>query len=515
MAPPRVELIGIEKRFGPQTVLRGVDLAVGPGEVHALVGQNGSGKSTLVKALAGYHGIDGGVVRVDGHDMRLPMRARDLVSSRLSFVHQDPGLLPELTVRENICVGRFERHRLTRAIAWRHQEDVVAQVMNQLDLVVDQRRPVDGLGATDRALIALARALMPQVQGPGLVVLDEATRAIPGEALPIAHRAIRRLTQAGGAVIMVSHNLGEVIAVADKATVLRDGEVVAAAIPTSGLDEATLAKYMLGRELDADVHRRGRAVKTTGARTMVTGLTGGEVANLSLEAAAGDLLGLTGRPGSGFDAVPQLLSGVRRPSSGKLQIGTDSFDLARCTIADLSKGGVALIPEARAEQGLALEQSMRDNLTLPYLRQNGRRAFVGSRWRDAAVVAAISRFHIVPPDAGLMAKSLSGGNQQKLLLAKWLMGEPRLLIAHEPTQGVDVGARLAILDALRDEAHRGACVIIASLESEDLAALCTRVIVLEAGAVSAILTSPTPEEIVETVYGVSHGAHGGPVDRQW
>jgi ribose transport system ATP-binding protein len=501
-AVPRLEMLGVSKHFASGAALSDVDLVVSPGEIHALIGQNGSGKSTLIKILAGYHAPDRGArVRVDGQELHMPARPRDLLHVGVSFVHQDLGLLDELTVLENMCVGRFKTHRISRHISWPTLEADVRDVMERLQLNVSPRSLVSELSAENRALVAIGRALVTPHVDSGLLVIDEATRALPAESQRKVHGVIRALTAHGGSVIIVTHNLVEVMAVADRVTVLRDGRVALAGRSTAGATESSIAKSLLGHDLKTLAAAGPRA--SSDARVFVRGVVGEVAANVDFTVGHGEVLGVTGVSGSGFDELPYLLTGVRRAKAGSLQIDADVIDLAKAGIARLQRLGIALVPERRAEEGLALDLSVGDNLTLPRLRSSGTSYFVGNAWRNDEIADWLARLMVQPADAGTPARWLSGGNQQKVLLAKWLAGSPRLLILHEPTQGVDVGARSAILEALRDEAGRGTAIVVASLEAVDLAEICDRVLVFRGGVIGAELRPRSADEIIDAVYAAS------------
>jgi ribose transport system ATP-binding protein len=496
----RLSITGLAKRFGNTTVLDDVQLRVSPGEVHAIVGQNGSGKSTLVKLLAGVHRPEpGGEVLIDGAPLHLPARPKDLLGAGVSFVHQDIGVLDGVSVLENMCVGRFEARAVSRRIAWPAHEQHAREVLDRLGLNADPRQVVDGFSREQRTLVAIGRALMCQRPGSGVIVLDEATRALPPDSLDSIYAVLREIVQAGGSVVMITHNLAEVAAVADKVTVLRDGRVAAGGVVVAETNESEIAKSMLGYLFDAP-QRTNTTAASGAARVRVEGLAGGRIREASLDVKAGETLGITGRPGSGADELPYLLCGVRPCTQGTLQIDSDVQSLDSCDVSHLLDLGVVLIPEGRATHGLAFEMSVGDNLTLPRLVRNGRSTFVGSRWRRQEVEESIRAFDIRPADPSHLVRMLSGGNQQKVLLAKWFAHRPRLLVLHEPTQAVDLGARAEIIAAIRAEAERGTSIIIVSAEAAELHVLCERVLVIEDGLVDRVLSPSSAEEIVEAVY---------------
>ena len=496
----RLEARGISKTFGSNTVLSDADLVIRPGEIHALIGQNGSGKSTLVKVLTGYHAPDeGGSLRVDNTALALPVRWSEAQQAGISVVHQDLGLLDHLSVAENIGIGGYTAHPLTRKIDWAAQHDVARRVLARLELEVDPRTPVSRLSAAERAEVAIARALRDQRPGEGLVVLDEATRALAREELEHFHRLLRKVVADGTSVLMVSHNLDEVLSVSDKVTVLRDGRVAGAGVTTSETDEAGLARLMLGKSVDAAIRRSGVPDPQAPA-LVVTGLTGPGVEDLDLTVGAGEVVGLTGLPGSGFESVPYLLTGARPASAGTLEVGGQRLPLRRLTVARAVRHGIALVPEGRIKEGLAVELSLRDNIALPNLGRRGRPWFVSRGWQESDSRHYIDRLDIRTPGPQALVKELSGGNQQKVLLGKWLSVRPDFLVLHEPTQAVDVGARRDILTTIGEAADRGIGVLHVSIEPSDLTEVCDRVLVHHPGRPLLELRTTDPDELLRAIY---------------
>lgn len=498
-AAPPLELIGLSKSFGSFKALNGVDLTVRRGEVHGLVGQNGSGKSTLVKVLAGYHTPDrGSVIKVDGSLLGTGAKLRHLREAGVAIVHQDLGLVNEKTVAENIAVGGFVAGRWTRRVNWRREEEVAAALLNRLAAAIDPRALVAGLAPADRSIVAIARALRNQRPGRGIIVLDESTRALPKDALEDFYRTLRGVVSAGGSALMISHNLEEVMQVSDRVTVLRDG-VVVIDTPVSDTSEREIARHMLGRVVDQNLHTSKNIVATDNAVT-VRGLSGAVLTDVDLDVRPGEVLGITGVAGSGWDELPYLLTGARPAESGQVRVGNRTVDLARGTPARCIAAGIALIPEHRIDEGLALTVSVAENITLPRVRSRGSMWRTGTGWQRTEVEAVLTNLDVRPHRADIPVGQLSGGNQQKVMLGKWLEGRPRLLVLHEPTQAVDVGAREDILRAIAATAAREVAVVVASIQPADLAAICNRVLVFHEGRITDELDTPTEDAIIEAVY---------------
>jgi ribose transport system ATP-binding protein len=503
----RLAARSLSKTFGSAAVLRDVAFTAHAGEIHGLVGQNGSGKSTLIKIFSGVHAPDAGsTVEFNGRPMPTPVRPTDLRDNGVAFVHQDLGLVDECTVLENIRLGQFTSRRMSRAIDWRAERRAARATLERLHSDIDPARLVSTLGPGEKAVVAVGRALQSITPGEGCVVFDESTRALPRELLPDFYATVRRLAASGTAVIIVSHRLDEVLTLTDRVTVLQDGSVVAGGLPTDGLSEAGLARLLLGRELELLVeHDRDVAQRDAHhgrVRLAARGVSAGELRSFDLEVAGGEIVGVIGATGSGHSDVPLALAGAAADARGELAVD----GVAHALPADarrLIEAGVVLVPEKRAEEGLALGLSAQENLTLPRVRDRGRR-LLAQDWQGREFAEAVDMLGIVPARSDLPCASFSGGNQQKLLLAKWLLNRPRVLVLHEPTQAVDVGARMDILRAVRRTASLGVAVVIVSIEAQDLAAVCDRVVVMRDGVVAETLASRlTPDAITSAVYPVS------------
>jgi ribose transport system ATP-binding protein len=502
---PRLEIRGLSKTFGRIQVLHDVRLTVEPGEIHALVGQNGSGKSTVVKVLTGYHAPDRGAsMSVDGHPVRLPVKPRELEAAGISVVHQDLGLVDHLSVAENIGVGRDLYSRWTRKLARREERTVAAKLLSSLGVVIDPTAPVGRLAAEERACVAIARALRSQPDGGGLIILDEATRALSKDAAVSFYGILRNAVRRGSGVLFVAHNLREVIEVADRITVLRDGSVVGEGVATRELSEQAIARLMLGRSLGT-VSRPASGDLSGAPHVVVRGLRLSDAATFDAELRSGEIVGLTGRTGSGYEEIPYLVSGAMQAKSGELQVGEYTADLSLQNVRSLLNAKVVLVPERRDVHGLAFELRMWENISLPWLRGRSRLWFSGARWQLEAATSVIESLGVEPRMPSLPVGKLSGGNQQKVLFGKWLFGHPSFLVLHEPTQGVDVAARQDLLNTVVATAQAGTAVLLASSDFEDLSSVCHRVLVLRDGAVETQLDAPSADDIVASVYGAPSG----------
>lgn len=497
--PARLELRALSKSFGASQALRDVSMVVQPGEVHGLVGENGSGKSTLVKVLSGYHRPDpGGSLWIDGRPVDLPVRPAVVRRFGLSVVHQDLGLVDSFSVLENMRVGVFGVRRFSRAIRWRQERELVRASLEALGAEVDPASDVARLSAAERAEVAIARALQHHESGLGLIMFDESTRALPPEPRRHFHSLVRGIVGRGGSVLLISHQLEEVLEHTDRVTVLRDGRIVASGVATKELSEAELIRLILGRELAAEARTRSTSTPSPPPLVEVRDVRGDVVEEASFTIAAGEIVGVTGLLGSGFEELPYLLSGARQAARGSLSLEQRKFELARASVRQLLEAGVALVPERRATEGLALTETVLENVTLPRVRG----AHLSRAWQKQEADWVLRELDVRPADPSMVAAQLSGGNQQKVLLGKWLCGQPRLLLLHEPSQGVDVGARRDLERAVGRVADDGAAVLLAGMDMSELATLCDRVLVMRAGRVQAELAGAlSPELIIDAVYG--------------
>ncbi|GIM89989.1 sugar ABC transporter ATP-binding protein [Paractinoplanes toevensis] len=469
-----------------------------PGELHALVGQNGSGKSTLIKILTGYHAPDAGSrMLIDEAEVALPISAAERRRHGLSVVHQSLGLVESRTVTENLRLGRLEATRFGRRVRWSAERQAAAAVLARLGSAVRPTALVGDLSAEDRATVAIGRALQDHRPGRGLIVFDESTRALTRDALTRFYAQLRRVMADGASVLMISHRLEEVLDHADRVSVLRDGELVLAGAGTGDTSEAELTRAMLGRSISV-ARQQGDAGNPPDSATAVRVR---DLEGVDLEIRRGEIVGVTGLVGSGYERIPYLLAGTAAVRSGTLTIGARTFALPETSPVALMKAGVALIPEDRVQQGLALGLSVRQNITVPRLTAVGRAWWTGTAWQTAEVDEFVGALDIRPPDPEVPVGSLSGGNQQKVLLAKWLAGRPELLLLHEPTQAVDVGARQDIVAALRRLAATGSALLVAASDPQELAILCDRVLVIRDGRIAVELTGEIDQDdIVDATF---------------
>ena len=474
---------GLSKTFPGQRALVDLDFDLARGEVRALVGQNGSGKSTFIKILAGYHEPDPGAqVSVAGRPLAFSDPQGTLVAG-LRFVHQDLALVPTLDTLDNLALGRgYERAR-GGTISWRREAAAARSLLREFGYDFDLRAPTSRLSASERTGIAIARALQGWEGEAHVLFLDEPTAALPAGETQQLFEVVRMVQRRGVAVVYISHQFNEVFEICQRVTVLRDGcEVATRAV--AELDEPELIELTVGRSVQrADVRKRaGRTTQSTSA-LRVRGLTGRVLRAIDLDVERGEVVGIAGITGSGREELLSLLFGAV-PREGLVELNGKLLKPGR---PDLSlTQGMAFVPSDRLANGLLADMSVRENLTISAMRNYvghfGLRA--GLETRD--VSGWLERLDVTPRRTETIISRLSGGNQQKVMLGRSLRLDPQVLLLDEPTQGVDVGATVAIHDIIDRIAVTGAAVLIASTESAELVRLCDRIVVLAGGRVRGI-----------------------------
>ena len=506
---PILEARHFSKRFGGTLALDDVGITVEPGTVHGLVGHNGSGKSTLIKILAGYHGPEAGAeLVIDGSPVRLPLAPGRFRSLGMAFVHQDPGLIASLTVVENLRIGSIA-HGHFAPIAWREEVRHCERLLSEFGLSCDPMARVEALRPWQRPMLAIIRAvdetrtlLQQSGRHRGMLVLDEPTSSLADSNVGQLFDVIRRVQAAGFGVLFVSHDLDEVLAITDYVTVLRDGRVSGVGV-TKGFTREDLVRLIVGRDIPPTSKAPREQARSSEYVTEIHSLTGPGVRGVDFHVSSGEILGISGLVASGFADVGPMLVGAPPAWHGQLRIGTRTVELSTITPAAAIAAGVSYVPGERLREGCIGELTVAENVGLPVLGRFFRAGWLYRRALASHARAQITRLGVRPADPLLSFETLSGGNQQKVLLSKWLQLEPRLLILQEPTQGVDVGAREQIFAIIRAFAARGGSVLCLSGDHEQLATLCDRVLIFRRGRIAHELAGPevTKERITHECFG--------------
>ena len=468
-----LRLVGIEKSFPGVRALKSVDLEVLAGEVHALVGENGAGKSTLMAVASGAMSPDSGRVEIVGSLLATasPDEARSL---GLGIVRQDPALLPDLTVAENLAIGTGQTRRggLRRAPAW------VQQQLDPWQMGIDARARISDLSVEQRFIVEIAKALALK---PRVLILDEPTEHLNSEEVQRLFRRVRELTAAGTAVVYISHRIPEVKEIADRVTVLRDGEV-RGTFAAAEVTEAKIIELVIGRALDTVFPPKGAVDGPRKEVLSVSSLSGSHFHDIDLTVHAGEIVGLAGVQGNGQAEFIRALAGLE-PATGSVHIL--GRKVRTSSNAAASRAGVVYVPSDRHGEGVFLPLSVGENIVMKTLRKVSRWGLVRDSRIAAVAQEQISNQSIKTPSSRTAVASLSGGNQQKVVLARTLLSEPTVLLAEEPTQGVDAGARVDIYRILRGAADDGAAVVMLSSDGVELEGLCDRVLIMSRGSVVA------------------------------
>ena len=501
---PALQIRGLSKTFTGQRALIDLDLELQPGEIRALVGQNGCGKSTMIKVLAGYHDPDPGAeVFVDGKPLALGVAgAGD--HAGLRFVHQDLGLVPTLDALDNLAMGHgYERNRMG-LISWRREARLTRKTLRDLGYDIDVRQPTGHLVISERTAIALARALSPRSTPPRVLVLDEPTANLPAAEIERLFGVVRSVRDRGVAVLFVSHHIDEVFTLCDNVTVLRDGRHIITR-PVEGLDEDALIALMIGRKLE-QFDMPESASETHGETVLqVRGLRTGVLQGVDLELQAGEVIGIAGITGSGREEIALALFGSL-PRQGEVRVAGKLVQPYRPDKA--VSAGLGLVPAERHANAAFLESTLRENVSIVSPQDFLRRGLLNRRRETSVVRSWLEKLRVKPPEPERLLATLSGGNQQKVMLARWMRQKPAVLVLDEPTQGVDVGAKADIHTLVEEAAAEGAAVLVVSTDHGELTRLAERVLVLRGGRFADELRRPhiDPDRITAATIGAGQGA---------
>ena len=482
----------LSKAYGTTQALTDVTMGIEAGEIHGLLGANGSGKSTLIKILAGVVEPDRGELRLRGEDVRLPLTAADSERHGLRFVHQNLGLVGTLSVCENLSMASFAvgNHR----VKWRALFAQAKATLERYELRVDPRATVDALSPLQRAQVAIARALSSlstEEHRNALLVLDEPTVYLPMKEVGTLFELLHRVVGHGHAALLVTHRLSELLENSQRVSVLRDSKIVATKL-TAETTETELVEMAVGSGWQtvsgASIRIEEKGTWDSGGDSVqVRGLRTRKLRDVNLQLSVGEIHGLTGLADSGYEEILYSLFGANDRASGNLSLRGQDLDLSKLDPASAIKAKISLVPVDRLVQGVAGSSTIEESLSLPVLGRYFQTGFLRLRLASAASRELISSYGIVASGNRAQIDTLSGGNQQKVLVAKWLQRQPDLLLLSEPTQGVDVRARHDIWQYVR-RAAGAAPVLIASSDYDELANLCTAVSIVAAGKIAKTLT---------------------------
>ena len=498
-AVPRLELHGLRKRYDATLALRDVGLVVAAGEVHALVGENGAGKSTLIKILAGAVHRDAGTIVLDGETLDLPSPTAARAAG-IRVVYQEFSLVPTVSVTENVLLGQLPSSGAGVWIDWSAAHRRAAEAIASLGFEVpDVRKRVGVLPVSQRQMIEIAKAMLER---PRILILDEPSAVLSTRDLERLFAAIRSLRQTGATVIYVSHRLDEVFAIADRITVLKDGAHVGT-VPTSEIDQAGLVRMMVGRAM-GEIFPKRRALVPSGPLLAVRGLSRRKAfSEVSLDLAPGEILGVSGLVGSGRTELLRAISGADQPDGGEMTLAGRPYHPR--SPAEGLRAGVAMLSEDRTRDGLIPAMSLRDNLSLASLGRMSRFLVLCRRIQDALVAGEVKRLDVRTASVTAPVRRLSGGNQQKSLVGRWLMRGARVLLLDEPTRGVDVGAKAEIYRIVARLAEEGMGILLVSSELPEILGLSDRILVMRTGRIVGHFSraEATEERLLAAAAGVA------------
>jgi ribose transport system ATP-binding protein len=492
---PVIEMKGISKSFSGNKVLDRVDFQLLPGEVHALMGENGAGKSTLIKILTGIYERNEGTVTVKGNEVHFH-NPKEAEQSGIAVIHQELNIIPSLTVFENMFLGKeltVGRFGFTKD---KEMKQKTKEYLNRLGIDLDPNVEAGKLSVGQQQMIEIARAVAANTE---VLIMDEPTAALTDREIEALFKVISSLKEQGVAIVYVSHRMEEIFQICDRISVLRDGQFIdVKEVATTNFDE--IVKLMVGRQLGERFPER--VTKIGGERFKVEGLTcKGSFENIHFSVNQGEVIGVAGLMGAGRTEIMQAIFGYRHLDSGKIFI--DGKEVTIKTPHDAIKAGIAFVTEDRKSQGLILDLSVRENFSITNLDKISAKSLISSQKEVSMVDEMIEKLRVKTSGRELSVKSLSGGNQQKIVIGKWLGMNPKILILDEPTRGVDVGAKKEIYQLINDLTKQGVAIIMVSSELPEILGMSDRILVIHEGKLAGVLdkSDASQEKIMQFATG--------------
>jgi len=485
-----IEMTGIDKAFSGNVVLKDVQFSLSDGEIHALMGENGAGKSTLMKILTGIYERDAGVIKVDGQEVHFKS-PKEAEAMGIAVIHQELNILPDLTVAENLFLGNEQTIGKSGILKTKEMNKEASHILSQLGLHIDVKTPAGQLSVGKQQIIEIAKAIETHAK---VIIMDEPTAALTDREIETLFKTIRKLQSQGVSFVYISHRMEEIFAICDRITILRDGQYVGVrVIKETTFDE--IVKMMVGRELGDRFPER--KAKIGDVKLEVKGLTrNGYCQDINFQIRKGEVLGIAGLMGAGRTEVVQALFGYRKMNKGEIFIDGQKVKISNPLQA--KKHGIGYVTEDRKSEGLVVDFSIKDNIMLTNLDKASRLGIIDRKKETNFVDKLIKKLGVRTSGAAQTAKSLSGGNQQKVVIAKWLGDEPKILILDEPTRGVDIGAKKEIYQIINDLAEQGVAILMISSELPEVIGMADRVLVMHEGKITGEVTKEemTQEKIM-------------------
>lgn len=482
---PVIRMKNVSKEFPGAKALNDVSLDFYPGEVHVIVGENGAGKSTLIKILSGVYSFDTGSIEYKGNNIKFnsPKHAMD---SGISVIHQELSVVPDLTVAENIFLGReikkngifLDKGKINR---------ISAEILKNLDLNINTKTKIEALSIANMQMVEIAKAIS---QKASVVIMDEPTSSISEHEVQALFRTIKKLKNSGVSIIYISHRLKELYEIGDKITVLRDGRLIKT-LPIKETNEDILISLMVGREIKNYFNKEKHIINEIVLE--LKGLTKkNEYDNISLELRKGEILGISGLVGAGRTELLRGIFGVEKHDKGEIYLRGKKINFKSPNQA--IKHRVGLVPEDRRLQGILVEEDVKRNISLPSIISTAKYGLLNKKWEKRIALEYVKKLSIKTPSIDTQIKSLSGGNQQKVVLAKWLVANSDILLLDEPTRGIDVNAKSEIYALINDFTQKGGSVILVSSDLPEILGICDRIIVMREGQITGMTSREEASE---------------------
>jgi rhamnose transport system ATP-binding protein len=472
MNQPILTMTNISKNFAGVQALRGVQFDLSPGEVHAILGENGAGKSTLIKVMTGVHQPNDGEIYLDNQQVHFsgPLTSRQ---HGIAAIYQEPSLFPDLDIAENIFVGR-QPMRAGRQVDWPSMYRAAAKLLDSLGVELNPKTKARDLSVAEQQMVEIARALSVNAK---ILIMDEPTSSLTLAEVADLFRIVRQLREAGTAIVFISHRLEDLFELADRVTVLRDGAYVDTR-PMAGITTEELIQMMVGRTLDDLFPKQEVEAGDVALRVENLSLTG-VFGNVSFELRQGEILGMAGLVGAGRTDVARTIFGISPATAGRIEI--EGHEVKITNPHQAMNLGLAYVPEDRQHHGLVLPMTISHNITLPILSEYAKAGWIEPDTENRAAQEAATRMEVKASSIWQKAKELSGGNQQKVVLAKWLATRPRILMLDEPTRGIDVGTKAAVHGLMSELAAQGMAILMISSELPEILGMSDRILVMREG----------------------------------